>query len=165
MAEQLHLILNISMAVAIALAGGLLAHRLRQSVIVGYLLAGIVIGPFSPGFVGDRGQIAALAEVGVIFLMFALGVEFSLKELARVKAVALGGTALQVLLLMAAGLGLGAALGWPFGQALFFGGILAISSTMVILKTLLDRGEVGSRHGRKLVPSAKTTLAIPSEPV
>lgn len=151
MAEQLHLILNISMAVAIALAGGLLAHRLRQSVIVGYLLAGIVIGPFSPGFVGDRGQIAALAEVGVIFLMFALGVEFSLKELARLKAVALGGTLLQVLLLIGAGLGLGALLGWPFGQSLFFGGIIAISSTMVILKTLLDRGEVGSRHGRVLL--------------
>ena len=151
MDHELHLLLNVAVAVAIALAGGLVAHRLRQPVIVGYLLAGVAIGPFTPGFIGDRSQIDGLAEVGVIFLMFALGIEFSLKELARVRAVALGGTALQVLLLVATGLGLGALLGWPFRQGLFFGGIIAISSTMVILKTLLDRGEVRSRHGRVLL--------------
>ncbi|MDQ3855626.1 MAG: cation:proton antiporter, partial [Chloroflexota bacterium] len=151
MGEELHLIVNVAAAVAVALAGGLLAHWLKQSVIVGYLLAGIAIGPFTPGFIGDRGGIAALAEVGVIFLMFALGIEFSLKELARVRAVALVGTAVQVLLLIAAGLGLGALLGWSPGQGLFFGGIIAISSTMVILKTLLDRGEVTSPHGRVLL--------------
>jgi monovalent cation:H+ antiporter-2, CPA2 family len=120
-------------------------------VIVGYLLAGVAIGPFTPGFVGDREQIAALAEVGVIFLMFALGIEFSLRELARVRAVALGGTTLQVLLTLGAGLVLGLVLGWPFGQALFFGGVIAISSTMVILKTLLERDEVGAPHGRVLL--------------
>ena len=135
MSEELHLLLNIAVAVTIALIGGLLAHALRQSVIVGYLLAGMAIGPFTPGFIGDREEIAALAEVGVIFLMFALGIEFSLKELARVRGVALVGTALQVLLTIAAGIGLGAALGWPRAQGLFFGGVIAISSTMVILKT------------------------------
>src|SRR5690242_21658045 len=77
---ELHLIVNIAVAVAVALIGGLLAHRLRQPVIVGYLLAGVAIGPFTPGFIGDREQIASLAEVGVIFLMFALGIEFSLKR-------------------------------------------------------------------------------------
>lgn len=96
MNHELHLILNVAIAVTIALARGLLAHRLRQSVIVGCLLAGLVIGPFTPGFVGDREQIASLAEVGLIFLMFALGIECSLKELARVKGVALVGTTLQV---------------------------------------------------------------------
>src|SRR6202011_4074781 len=111
-------------------------HSLRQPVIVGYLLAGVVIGPFTPGFTGDREQIAALAEVGVIFLMFALGIEFSLAGLARVRAVALIGTVVQVLLTLAAGIGLGVVLGWPFGQGLFFGGIIAISSTMVVLKML-----------------------------
>ena len=98
MSHELHLILNVAVAVVIALAGGLLAHRLRQSVIVGYLVAGMVIGPFTPGFIGDRDQIAALAEVGVIFLMFALGIEFSLKELAAVRGVAVIGTAAQVVL-------------------------------------------------------------------
>ena len=151
MSHELHLILNVAIATAIALVGGLIAHRLRQSVIVGYLVAGVVIGPFTPGFVGDREDIAALAEVGVIFLMFALGIEFSLKELARVKGVALIGTTVQVLLTMAAGMGLGTVLGWPFTQSLFFGGVIAISSTMVILKTLLDRGELASAHGRVLL--------------
>jgi predicted Kef-type K+ transport protein len=141
----------VAVAVVIALAGGLIAHALRQSVLVGYLLAGVVIGPFTPGFVGDRDQIAALAEVGVVFLMFALGIEFSLKELAYVRGVALVGTAIQVLLIVRAGVGLGAFLGWPSVQGVFFGGIVAISSTMVILKTLLDRGEVAARHGRVLL--------------
>lgn len=151
MSPEVHLILNVAVAVAIALVGGLLAHRLRQSVIVGYLLAGVVIGPFTPGFIADRDQIAALAEVGVIFLMFALGIEFSLRELARVKGVALLGTTVQVFLTIAAGLGLGLALGWPPARGLFFGGVIAISSTMVILKTLIERGEVGSPHGRTLL--------------
>ncbi len=151
MNEELHLILNVAVAVGIALAGGLLAHLFRQPVIVGYLLAGVAIGPFTPGFVGDRGQISALAEVGVIFLMFALGIEFSLKELARVRGIAIVGTLIQVALTMLAGIGLGAALGWPFQQGLFFGGVIAIASTMVILKTLLDRGEVASAQGRVLL--------------
>ncbi|MFN8514648.1 MAG: cation:proton antiporter [Chloroflexia bacterium] len=151
MSHELHLLLNVAVAVSIALAGGLLAHRLRQSVIVGYLLAGMVIGPFTPGFSGDREQIAALAEVGVIFLMFALGIEFSLKELARVRAVALGGTIIQGALTTAAGTGFGLLLGWTLGQSFFFGGVISISSTMVILKTLLDRGEVTSAHGRVLL--------------
>ena len=151
MSHELHLILNVAVAVAIALLGGLLAHWLRQSVIVGYLVAGMAIGPFTPGFIGDRTQIASLAEVGVVFLMFALGIEFSLKELATVKGVALFGTAAQIVLTMAAGVGLGLTLGWPLTQGLFFGGVIAISSTMVILKTLLDRGEVASNHGRVLL--------------
>src|SRR5919202_1408226 len=120
MSHELHLILNVAVAVAVALVGGLVAHRLRQPTIVGYLLAGVVIGPFTPGFIGDRAQIAALAEVGVIFLMFALGIEFSLDGLARVRGVALGGTALQVLLTLFAGIGLGSMVGWPVAQGLFF---------------------------------------------
>lgn len=151
MSEELHLILNVAVAVGIALVGGLLAYRLRQSVIIGYLVAGMAIGPFTPGFIGDHEEIAGLAEVGVIFLMFALGIEFSLKELAKVKGVAVIGTSVQMLLTMAAGTGLGMLLGWPLHQGLFFGGIIAISSTMVILKTLLDRGEINASHGRILL--------------
>jgi CPA2 family monovalent cation:H+ antiporter-2 len=151
MSQELHLLVNVAVAVAVALVGGLLAHALRQPVIVGYLLAGVVIGPFTPGFTGDREQIASLAEVGVIFLMFALGIEFTLADLARVRNVALIGTSVQVLLTIGAGVVLGVVLGWPFGQGLFFGGVIAISSTMVVLKMLLERGEVGSRHGQVLL--------------
>lgn len=149
--NESQLMLNVTIATGIALIGGLIAYRLRQSVIVGYLLAGMVIGPFTPGFIGDRAQIAALAEVGVIFLMFALGIEFSLTELSRVKGVAIFGTTLQVLCTVALGAGTGVLLGWPFIQSLFFGGVIAISSTMVILKTLIERGEVSSPHGRVLL--------------
>lgn len=152
MSSELHLLLNVAVAVVIALVGGLLAHRLRQSVIVGYLLAGVVIGPFTPGFVGDREEIAALAEVGVIFLMFALGIEFSFRELARVKGIVVMGTLVQIGLTIGAGVSLAVVLGWPQAQGLFFGCIVAISSsTMVVLKTLIDRGEVASPHGRTLL--------------
>ena len=92
MNPELHLLVNVAVAVCVALLGGMLAFALRQPVIVGYLVAGVVIGPFTPGFIGDREQIAGLAEIGVIFLMFALGIEFSLKDLARVRNVALVGT-------------------------------------------------------------------------
>src|SRR5260370_36335001 len=133
MSQELHLLVNVAVAVAVALVGGLLAHALRQPVIVGYLLAGVVIGPFTPGFTGDREQIAGLAEVGVIFLMFALGIEFTLADLARVRNVALIGTSVQALLTIGAGVALGVVLGWPFGQGLFFGGVLGNSSTVVAI--------------------------------
>src|SRR5688572_5871057 len=84
------LVLNVAIALGIAVAGGFLASWLRQSPIFGYLLAGVAIGPFTPGFVGDREQIALLADVGVIFLMFGLGVAFSLKDLARLRGVKIG---------------------------------------------------------------------------
>src|SRR5260370_21618924 len=89
MSEELQVLLNLTVVLALAFVGGALAVRLRQSPLVGYLLAGIAIGPFTPGFVGNAHGIAGLAEVGIIFLMFALGVEFSLEELARVRRVSL----------------------------------------------------------------------------
>jgi CPA2 family monovalent cation:H+ antiporter-2 len=151
LSHELQIIVGLAAAIGIALAGGLIAHKLRQSPLVGYLLAGMIVGPFTPGLVLDRTQIAALAEVGVIFLMFALGIEFSLKELARVKGPAILGTIAQVLLLIGAGTFFGRLLGWPAGQSLFFGGVISISSTMVILKSLMGRGEVGANHGRLLL--------------
>lgn len=151
MSHELHLIINMTVTIAIALAGGLVAHWLRQSPIVGYLVAGMLIGPFTPGFIGERAQIAVLAEVGVIFLMFALGIEFSLKELARIKGPAVIGTSFQLILIMLAGTVLGSVLHWPLVQSIFFGGIISVSSTMVILKNLMRRGEVASNHGRLLL--------------
>jgi CPA2 family monovalent cation:H+ antiporter-2 len=151
MNHEIELILHITVAIAVALVGGLAAHALKQSPIVGYLLAGMLIGPFTPGFVGDREQIAVLAEVGVIFLMFALGIEFSLKELARSKGPAVGGTLLQLALIILSGVALGKLLGWPLIQSIFFGGVISISSTMVILKNLMGRDEAASNHGRLLL--------------
>jgi CPA2 family monovalent cation:H+ antiporter-2 len=151
MGHEQEVIFQLTIAIAVALVGGLVAHRLRLSPIIGYLLAGMCIGPFTPGFVGEREHIASLAEVGVIFLMFALGAEFSIKELVRVKGAAVVGTSLQLLALMAAGTALGMLLGWPLLQSIFFGGIISVSSTMVILKNLMDRGELNSNHGRLLL--------------
>ena len=106
------LVLNVAIALGIAVAGGFLASWLRQSPIFGYLLAGVAIGPFTPGFVGDREQIALLADVGVIFLMFGLGVAFSIKDLGRVRALATIGTTVQVALTITGGV----FAGWNNGQ-------------------------------------------------
>jgi CPA2 family monovalent cation:H+ antiporter-2 len=144
-------ILNIAIALAVAAGGGFIANRLGQSPILGYLIAGVIIGPFTPGFVGDREQIAALADVGVIFLMFALGVAFSIKDLARIRTLSIFGTLIQVLVTLAGGLAFGAVMGWRWPQGLFLGAALTASSSMVILKTLLDRGEAASAHGRLLL--------------
>lgn len=154
MGQHIPIVLNVAVALAIAVAGGFAASWLRQSPILGYLLAGVLIGPFTPGFVGNREQIALLAEVGVIFLMFGLGVAFSLKDLARVRAIATFGTIIQVILTIAGGVAAGVLLDWGFMQGLFFGAALAASSSMVILKTLLDRGEIASGHGRLLLSMA-----------
>jgi monovalent cation:H+ antiporter-2, CPA2 family len=154
MATEIPLVLNVAVALAIAVAGGFTASWLRQSPILGYLLAGVLIGPFTPGFVGDREQIAALADVGVIFLMFGLGVAFSLKDLARLRGVATVGTVIQVVLTIAGGVAVGSLFGGGAMQGFVFGVVLVASSSMVILKTLLDRGEIASSHGRLLLSMA-----------
>lgn len=145
------MILNLTIALAAAFAAGLVASWLRLSPIVGYIAAGIVVGPFTPGFVADRALIAALADIGVVLLMFALGVAFSLRDLARVGTLAIGGTLVQVALTIGGGWAIALALGWDSFQGFYFGAVLAASSSMVILKTLLDRGEVGAGHGRLLL--------------
>ena len=144
-------IAQLAIAVFVALCGGLIAHRLKMAPIIGYLAGGIVIGPFTPGFVADREVITQLAEVGVLFLMFALGVEFSIKELMRVRNAAIFGTLLQLVLIISIGTGAGFLLGWSWQQSLFFGGTISVSSTMVILKSLMDRGETEAAHGRLLL--------------
>lgn len=158
MTDGFSLIVNITVVLAVAGLGGLLASLLRQPPVAGYLAAGVAIGPFTPGFNGSGETIATLAEVGVIFLMFALGVTFSVKELARVGKVALWATVLQVLLTIAGGALL---FNWVFEwwqgnalEGLFIGCALAASSSMVMLKTLLDRGEAASAHGRLLLSMA-----------
>lgn len=149
--EELEFILGLGGAVAAALLGGAIAIRLRQPAIVGYLLAGVLIGPFTPGFVGDIEQIAALADVGVVLLLFALGVEFSLRELRDVARVALPGGIAQIALIVAAGIALMVGLGSGWGGAFVVGACLSISSTLVVLKSLIDSGEIDSLHGRAAI--------------
>ncbi len=139
---------DLVMAVLAAFLGGLVATLLRLPVITGYLLAGIAIGPFTPGPVSDVGRVQTLAELGVALLMFALGTQFSLHELKEVGWGASAGGVLQVVLTIALGIPVGLALGLPFTQALYLGGMLAISSSIVILKLLLSRSEVEAVHGR-----------------
>lgn len=140
--------LNLALAVLAALAGGAIAQRLGQPVILGYLLAGVALGPFTPGPRIDPHAVEALAEIGVAFLMFAVGAELSLAELRRLGRVAGVGGVLQILGTMALGPLLAPLLGLSFGAGLFLGALLALSSTVVAVKVLDARGELAALHGR-----------------
>ena len=151
LSEQLRFILDLGVAVAAALVGGAIAVRLRQPAVIGYLVAGIAIGPATPGFVGDVERIAVLADVGVVLLLFALGVEFSIRGLREVQRVAIPGGTLQVLVMLASGAALMVGLGFQLREALVIGACLSLSSTLVVLKSLIDRGELDSLHGRAAI--------------
>lgn len=146
--DNLQLILDLALAVGSAFVGGILAQRLGQPVILGYLLAGVAIGPFSPGPVADTHSVQVMAEIGVAFLMFALGAEFSFTELRRLGRIASVGGALQIVITMGLGPMLAPSLGLTFAQGVFLGALLALSSTVVALKVLMGRGEMGALHGR-----------------
>ena len=146
--EELELIITMALALAAALAGGIIARRLRQPVLIGYLLGGIAIGPFGLGLVRDLEQVQALAAIGLIFLLFTLGLELSLSELKRTGRVATLGRLVAIVVTIGLGLAIGKLLGWPLPQAIGFGFLIAVSSTVIILKTLTERGELNSIHGR-----------------
>ncbi|NSL55713.1 YbaL family putative K(+) efflux transporter [Uliginosibacterium aquaticum] len=142
------LITTLAAGFGLALVLGLLAVRLRLPALLGYLLAGVMIGPFTPGLVAD-GQIAAqLAEVGVMLLMFGVGLHFSLDDLLAVKRVALPGAILQIAVATALGAGLALWLGWAPGAALIFGLALSVASTVVLLRALEEAGVLDSMNGR-----------------
>jgi monovalent cation:H+ antiporter-2, CPA2 family len=135
-----------------AIAGGVLAWKLRQPLILGYVVAGIAISPFTPGpSIHDPHTFQVIAEVGVVFLMFSIGLEFSVKELATVKWVALIGGPLGIVLSGALGAGVGWLLGWGGMTGLAMGLIVSVASTMVLSRLLIDRGELQSGHGRVMV--------------
>ena len=146
-------ILDLTVALCAAFVGGYLAQWLKLPVILGYLLVGVIIGPTTPGFDADLETVQTLAELGVAFLMFSLGVDFHLSEMLAMKRVAIGGSIAQLLLTTLAGAGLALAFGQTWQVALVFGMLGALSSSIVALKLLLLRGETGTRHGR-------VTLAI-----
>jgi len=143
---------DIIIIVLAAFCGGLLAHALRQPLILGYILAGVLIGPFTGGgTVSDVHDIEKLAEIGVALLLFALGLEFSLKELRPVRFIALIGAPLQILLTIGFGYMVGIFLGWGPVSSLWLGGLASLSSTMVILKTLMNQGMMGTLSSRVMV--------------
>lgn len=135
-----------------AVTGGALAWMARQPLVLGYVLGGLLISPFTPGpGVSGSRSFELFAEVGVVLLMFSVGIEFSLRDLRRVRRVALVGAPLGVLLTLALGAGSGRLLGWPPLQGLIVGVVISVSSTMVLARLLMDRGELHSRHGRALI--------------
>ncbi|MAT95922.1 MAG: portal protein [Anaerolineaceae bacterium] len=143
---------DIAIIVVAGLIGGLIAQRLKQPLLLGYILAGVLVGPFTAGpTVTEVHDIELLAEIGVALLLFALGLEFSLKELEPVRHVALIGTPIQIVLTMAFGYGIGQLFGWDWLTSLWFGGLITLSSTMVILKTLMGQGRLGTLSSRVMI--------------
>jgi CPA2 family monovalent cation:H+ antiporter-2 len=142
------LIATIVGSLALAFVFGTLAHRLRISPLAGYLVAGVLIGPFTPGFVADQNLALELAEIGVILLMFGVGLHFSLKDLLSVKAIAIPGAVIQIAFATLLGLGLALAAGWSIGGGLVFGLALSVASTVVLLRALQERHIVETERGR-----------------
>jgi CPA2 family monovalent cation:H+ antiporter-2 len=146
------LVADLALILVAALAGGFLAQRLGQPLIVGYILAGVAIGPFTGGLtVVNLHDVEQLAELGVALLLFSLGLELSFRDLAPVRRVALAGGLIQILLTIAVGYGLGIALGWEWRPALWFGALISISSTMVALKTIQAQGRLGTLSSRVML--------------
>ncbi|MBI3953779.1 MAG: cation:proton antiporter [Chloroflexi bacterium] len=148
--EPLGILIDLALALGAALVGGMLARLLRQPVVVGYILGGIAVGPVL-GLVRDVAEVRTLASIGVVFLLFGLGVQFSFKELRRIGRVALLGGVLEIGLTIAAGTLISRTLGFPFLEAIFFGSMVAMTSTAVVLKVLMERGELETLHGRVLI--------------
>src|SRR5215207_7396686 len=142
------LISTIVIGLVLAFAFGALAQRLRVSPLVGYLLAGVVMGPFTPGYVGDQHLANELAEIGVILLMFGVGLHFSLKDLLSVRAIAVPGAVVQIVVATLMGIGLAVWLGWPLGGGLVFGLALSVATTVVLLRALQERRLVDTERGR-----------------
>jgi CPA2 family monovalent cation:H+ antiporter-2 len=148
MENDTSLLLDLVAAMGVALAGGWLASRFGLSSIVGYVLAGMVISPFTPGFVGDIDRLRFLADIGVVLIMFGIGVQFSIGDLARVGPKMASASVAQVLIVLAAAWAVSGVMGWEWDEALFVGIALASSSSTVIAKVLAERGEVSAAHGR-----------------
>jgi CPA2 family monovalent cation:H+ antiporter-2 len=141
------LIAIIVVGLGLAFVLGTLAHRLKISPLVGYLLAGVVVGPFTPGFVADQGLASQLAEIGVILLMFGVGLHFSLKDLLSVRGIVFPGAAVQVTVSTLLGLGVARLLGWSTGVGIVFGLSLSVASTVVLLRALQERRLLDSERG------------------
>ncbi|HQX94338.1 MAG TPA: YbaL family putative K(+) efflux transporter, partial [Thermomonas sp.] len=148
MPHHTSLIALLCVGFVVAFALGMLAQRLRLSPLVGYLLAGVIVGPFTPGFVADQTLAPQLAEVGVILLMFGVGLHFSLRDLLDVKNIAVPGALLQIAFVTSIGAGFGLLLGWAPIGAVVFGLALSVASTVVVMRALEERRLLDTRRGR-----------------
>ncbi len=148
MHHHMPLISTLVVGLVVAFALGALAQRLRISPLVGYLLAGVAIGPATPGFVADIDLANQLAEIGVILLMFGVGLHFSLKDLLSVRAIAIPGAVAQITVATLLGMGLAAAMGWDIAAGLVFGFALSVASTVVLLRALQERRLIETERGR-----------------
>ncbi|WP_375409990.1 YbaL family putative K(+) efflux transporter [uncultured Methylobacterium sp.] len=148
MQHQTPLIATLVAGLGLAFIFGVIAQRLRLSPLVGYLLAGVMLGPFTPGFVADQALAPQLAEIGVILLMFGVGLHFSLADLIAVRAIAVPGAVGQITLVTLLGLGLALLLGWTWGAGIIFGLALSVASTVVVLRALQERRLVETERGR-----------------
>ncbi|RWN32809.1 MAG: Kef family K(+) transporter [Mesorhizobium sp.] len=142
------LIATIVAGLGLAFIFGALANRFRIPPLVGYLVAGVLVGPNTPGFVADAGLANELAEIGVILLMFGVGLHFSLKDLLSVRAIAVPGAVVQIGFATALGAGLSWMLGWSMGAGLVFGLALSVASTVVLLRALQERRMIETERGR-----------------
>ncbi|MEL7358439.1 MAG: cation:proton antiporter [Cyanobacteria bacterium J06560_6] len=150
MAAELGFTVDLMKVLGAAAVGGYSANRLQQPVLLGYLVSGLVIGPLGLQLIDDVNSIQELAKIGVAFLLFALGVQFSLEELNRVRAIAIWGSLCQIALTAGLVATITVTFGWVNGwpQGLFWGALLSLSSTAVVLKTLNERGEISTQHGQ-----------------
>ena len=149
--HSLPLLTTVAVALAYALVGGILARRVGLPTIVGYLVAGVALGPFSPGFTGDSQTITELAELGVILLMFGVGLHFSLTDLWQVRNLAVPGALSQMAVISVAGYFIASAWGWSVGGAWLFGIAASVASTVVLMRGLMDEGQLHSPAGRAAV--------------
>lgn len=145
------LITTIALGLSAAFIGGFVARRLRLPPIVGYLLAGVALGPFTPGLFADQQLATELAEIGVILLMFGVGIHFSFRDLLAVRGVAIPGAIVQITAATLLGIGLAVALGWGVSAGVVLGLSLSVASTVVLLRALMQRNALDSVHGRAAV--------------
>jgi CPA2 family monovalent cation:H+ antiporter-2 len=148
MPHDMPLLSTIVIGLVLAFALGALAHRLRISPLVGYLVAGIIVGPFTPGYVADQTIAHELAEIGVILLMFGVGLHSSLQDLLSVRAIAIPGAVVQIAAATALGMALAWLLGWPLAAGIVFGLALSVASTVVLLRAMRERRLLETERGR-----------------
>jgi monovalent cation:H+ antiporter-2, CPA2 family len=149
--HELPLLINIAVALVLAFVGGVIATRAGLPTLVGYMLAGIAIGPFTPGFVGDIQTVSQLAELGVIFLMFGVGLHFSLSDLWKVKDIAVPGALSQTIIATLLSYGLTQLWGWPKSASLVVGLAISVASTVVLIRGLMDNGLLNTPHGQAAI--------------